>query len=95
MKKLVYLLVIFLVIVFKIPFGYAKAAETLNLSQKNMYETANSLCFTEDTLYILGNRGIYAYKGNELTTCVDLSETYKYRYNPMRPEDEEQAAAWD
>lgn len=94
MKKWMSFLLLLFTLLVSVP-GCAEEAETLNLNQENTYETAASLCFVEDTLYILGNRGIYAYDGNALTLCVDLSDANMYRYNPMRPVDEAQAAAWE
>ena len=37
---------------------------------------------------MLGTYGVYAYQGGELSTAIDLSDTYLYRYNQERPEDE-------
>ena len=40
----------------------AEEAGTVNLTEAHAYETATSLCFIEDTLYMLGAYGIYEYK---------------------------------
>ena len=95
MKKPTCLLLTMLAAMLLLFSGLASADEIISLNQANTYETAADLCFMGDTLYILGNRGIYTYDGNELTTCVDLSDAYPYRYSPKRPEDEGPAAAWD
>ena len=34
---------------------------TVNLTDAHAYETATSLCFIEDTLYVLGSYGVYEY----------------------------------
>lgn len=44
---------------------------------------------------MLGTYGVYAYQDGELSTVVDLSDTYLYRYNQERPEDETEASVWE
>ncbi len=63
--------------------------------QVHDYEVADSLCYVGDTLYMLGTYGVYAYQGGELSTAIDLSDTYLYRYNQERPEDETEASVWE
>ena len=74
---------------------HAEETGTVNLTDAHAYETATSLCFIEDTLYVLGSYGVYEYKDGELKTLVDLTDAYVYRYNQQRPEDAAGAAAWD
>lgn len=78
-------------------FATAQAEETgaIDLSQQHEFETASSLCFMGDTLYILGTYGVYEWKDEQLNTVVDLSESYDYRYMQQRPEDDAEAAMWE
>lgn len=77
------------------PVSAEETTGTVNLTKAHAYETAPSLCFIEDTLYMLGAYGIYTYRDNALTTLVDLSDTYMYRYQQQRPDDAAGAAAWE
>ena len=86
MKKLCAVLVLLVLLVAAVAFAEGDAA--LNLTQVHDYEVADSLCYVGDTLYMLGTYGVYAYQDGELSTVVDLSDTYLYRYNQERPEDE-------
>lgn len=95
MKKLFCLLMTMLVIAIGLLPGYAEGMETVNLNQVKTNETAASLCFIEDALYILGNHGVYMYDDNQLTIVINFPDMYMHRYNPIRPEDEDQAAQWD
>ena len=95
MKKMLCMLLMLLLSMLVCFPSYANEPETLNLTQVHAYETATSLCFIEDTLYMLGAYGLYEYKENELTTVVDLSDAYAYRYQKERPEEEEQALVWE
>lgn len=95
MKKICCLLLVILVSMLVCFPSCAEESVALNLTQMHAYETATSLCFIEDALYMLGSYGVYAYKDNELTTVVDLSGAYTYRFRQDRPEDEEQALAWE
>lgn len=95
MKKMLGMLLMLLLSMLVCFPSYANEPETLNLTQVHAYETATSLCFIEDTLYMLGAYGLYEYKENELTTVVDLSDSYAYRYQKERPEEEEQALVWE
>lgn len=93
-KTLCLLLVLFVSILVCLP-SYAEEANTLDLTQMHAYETVTSLCFIDNALYMLGSYGIYEFKENELSTLIDLSDAYTYRYQQERPEDQEQALAWD
>lgn len=95
MKKIFCMLLMLLLSMLVCFPSYASGPETLNLTQVHAYETATSLCFIEDTLYMLGAYGLYEYKENELAMLVDLSDAYTYRFRQERPEDEEQALAWE
>lgn len=94
MKKILCLLLMLLVSMLVCIPSYAEN-DALNLTQAHAYETATSLCFIENTLYMLGAYGIYEFKDNALTTIVDLSDANMYRFYQERPEDEEQALSWD
>lgn len=95
MKKLVCLVLALLISLLSAFAVHAEETGTVNLTDAHAYETATSLCFIEDTLYVLGSYGIYEYKDGELKTLVDLTDAYVYRYNQQRPEDAAGAAAWD
>lgn len=95
MKKLVCLVLALLISLLSTFAVHAEETGTVNLTDAHAYETATSLCFIEDTLYVLGSYGVYKYKDGELKTLVDLTDAYVYRYNQQRPEDAAGAAAWD
>ena len=95
MKKLVCLVLALLISLLSAFAVHAEETGTVNLTDAHAYETATSLCFIEDTLYVLGSYGAYEYKDGELKTLVDLTDAYVYRYNQQRPEDAAGAAAWD
>lgn len=95
MKKLVCLILALVVTLCSAFAVQAEEAGTVNLTEAHAYETATSLCFIEDTLYMLGAYGIYEYKNGTLATIIDLSDAYRYRFNSQRPTDETEAAAWD
>lgn len=93
MKKLCAVLVLLVLLMAAVAFAEGDAA--LNLTQVHDYEVADSLCYVGDTLYMLGTYGVYAYQDGELSTVVDLSDTYLYRYNQEHPEDETEASVWE
>lgn len=95
MKKLVCLVLTLLVSMFNTFFAHAEGFDAIDLADAHAFETASSLCFIEDKLYILGSYGVYEYKDNELMTIIDLTDTYRYRYRQQRPEDVVGADAWD
>ncbi|MGM9600153.1 MAG: hypothetical protein ACI3W5_01030, partial [Faecousia sp.] len=95
MKKLVCLVLALLISLLSTFSVHAEETGTVNLTDAHAYETAVSLCFIEDTLYVLGSYGIYTYANNELKVVVDLTDVYKYRHKQQRPEDAAGAAAWD
>ena len=95
MKKLVCLVLALLISLLSAFAVHAEETGTVNLTDAHAYETATSLCFIEDTLYVLGSYGVYESKDGELKTLVDLTDAYVYRYNQQRPEDAAGAAAWD
>lgn len=95
MKKLVCLVLALLISLLSAFAVHAEETGMVNLTDTHAYETAASLCFIEDTLYVLGSYGVYEYKDSELKTLVDLTDAYVYRYNQQRPEDAAGAAAWD
>ena len=95
MKKLCAVLVLVLLVLLVAVVAFAERDAALNLTQVHDYEVADSLCYVGDTLYMLGTYGVYAYQGGELSTAIDLSDTYLYRYNQERPEDETEASIWE
>lgn len=70
---------------------------TLVMSDLSAYETANAVCWVDNTLYILGNEGVYRWQHglSQPETVLDLSETRSYRYQEQAPEDEAGKAAWE
>lgn len=95
MKKLICMVLALLISLLSVFAVHAEETGTVNLTDAHAYDTAASLCFIEDTLYMLGSYGVYEYKDNALKTLVDLTDAYMYRYNQQRPEDAAGAAAWD
>ena len=76
----------------------AAAADTttLNLNKGQTYETASSLCWIGDDLYILGTNAVYHWtNGMEAPEAFhDLSASAAYQYAEQPPEDKDGAAAW-
>ena len=73
------------------------ASVVLDLTEMQRYEMASSLCWIDDSLYVLGNKGIYSWKsGSEkMNTVIDLAATSNYDYVQDCPEDESEAAVWN
>ena len=70
MKKLACLVLALLISLLSAFAVHAEETGTVNLTDAHAYETATSLCFIEDTLYVLGSYGVYEYKDGELKTLV-------------------------
>ena len=73
------------------------ASVVLDLTEMQRYEMASSLCWIDDSLYVLGNKGVYSWKsGSEkMNTVIDLAATSNYDYVQDCPEDESEAAVWN
>ena len=73
------------------------ASVVLDLTEMQRYEMASSLCWIDDSLYVLGNKGIYSWKsGSEkMNTVIDLAATSNYDYVQDCPEDESEATVWN
>lgn len=71
-------------------------AAAIDLSGIKPYESAVSMCWVGDSLYILGTYGIYKLQRGESqpTTLVDLSASTQYQYMEQKPDDAEAAASW-
>ncbi len=95
MKKICCVLLMLLISLFTCFPACAEMPSAVNLTRAHANETASSLCFIEDTLYMLGSYGVYKFKDNELSTVVDLSDANIYRYNPERPTTDNEALVWD
>ena len=99
MKKLitglVFSLLIFMACVSPILADGASIA--LDLTEMQRYEMADSLCWIDDSLYVLGNKGVYSWKsGNEkMNTVIDLAAASNYDYVQDCPEDKSEAAVWN
>ena len=73
------------------------ASVALDLTEMQRYEMADSLCWIDDSLYVLGNKGVYSWKsGSEkMNTVIDLTAAFNYDYVQDCPEDESEAAVWN
>lgn len=75
----------------------AAAEETnLDLTALHRFETAKMLCWAEDTLYILGENGLYQWQVGmaEPAEILSLADNAAYFYMQECPEDEQGAALW-
>ena len=73
------------------------ASVVLDLTEMQRYEMASSLCWIDDSLYVLGNKGVYSWKsGSEkMNTVIDLAVASNYDYVQDCPEDESEATVWN
>lgn len=94
MKKILCSLLLLFALLLASLSAWAKEINALDLTETHDYETASSLCFIDDTLYMLGSYGVYAFKDGQLSTVVDLAQANKYRYDSQKPQAEEEASAW-
>lgn len=69
---------------------------TLVLTDSQTYDSANSLCWIDESLYILGSRAVYHWTKGMAAPEVfyDLSEAAAYQYIFSPPKDEQGANAW-
>lgn len=99
MKKLITGLVFSLLILMACvsPILADGASVVLDLTEMQRYEMADSLCWIDDSLYVLGNKGVYSWKsGSEkMNTVIDLAATSNYDYVQDCPEDESEATVWN
>lgn len=99
MKKLITGLVFSLLILMACvsPILADGANVALDLTEMQRYEMAGSLCWIDDSLYVLGNKGVYSWKsGSEkMNTVIDLTAASNYDYVQDCPEDESEAAVWN
>ena len=99
MKKLITGLVFSLLILMACvsPILADGASVVLDLTEMQRYEMAGSLCWIDDSLYVLGNKGVYSWKsGSEkMNTVIDLTAASNYDYVQDCPEDESEAAVWN
>ena len=99
MKKLITGLVFSLLILMACvsPILADGASVVLDLTEMQRYEMADSLCWIDDSLYVLGNKGVYSWKsGNEkMNTVIDLAAASNYDYVQDCPEDKSEAAVWN
>ena len=99
MKKLITGLVFSLLILMACvsPILADGANVALDLTEMQRYEMAGSLCWIDDSLYVLGNKGVYSWKsGSEkMNTVIDLAAPSNYDYVQDCPEDESEAAVWN
>mgnify|MGYP001063923062 FL=1 len=99
MKKLITGLVFSLLILMACvsPILADGASVVLDLTEMQRYEMADSLCWIDDSLYVLGNKGVYSWKsGSEkMNTVIDLAVASNYDYVQDCPEDESEATVWN
>lgn len=99
MKKLITGLVFSLLILMACvsPILADGASVVLDLTEMQRYEMAGSLCWIDDSLYVLGNKGVYSWKsGSEnMNTVIDLAAASNYDYVQDCPEDESEATVWN
>ena len=99
MKKLITGLVFSLLILMACvsPILADGASVVLDLTEMQRYEMAGSLCWIDDSLYVLGNKGVYSWKsGSEkMNTVIDLTAASNYDYVHDCPEDESEAVVWN
>ncbi|NLO84566.1 MAG: hypothetical protein GX096_03940 [Clostridiales bacterium] len=100
MKKLLSILICFALCVSICSCALAQEAKelptALNLNAVQLYESALSLCWLENDLYILGTYAIYHWAEGMETPDVyyDLSSSAAYQYAAQPPKSEEDAQAW-
>ena len=99
MKKLITGLVFFLLIFVACisPIIADGTSMALDLTEMRRYETAISLCWIDDSLYVLGHKGVYSWEnGSEkMNTVIDLTAAFNYDYVQDCPEDESEVAVWN
>ena len=94
-KYLVSLLMI--LILGLVPLNPATAEEVnLDLTRLHRFETVKMLCWVEDTLYILGENGLYQWQVGmaDPAEILSLTDNAAYFYIQECPEDEQEAALW-
>lgn len=69
---------------------------SVNIRQINPMENIRSLCWVEDTLYILGSYGLYRWDAAErsIAPVVDLHDSASYQSQEQKPNGELEAEAW-
>ena len=96
MKKMKLWMMLFCIGLLFVSGGVAEEM-ALDLTQMARFETVSSLCWIDDSLYVLGNKGVYSWKsGSEkMNTVIDLAVASNYDYVQDCPEDESEAAVWN
>ena len=96
MKKMKLWMMLFCIGLLFVSGGVAEEM-ALDLTQMARFETVSSLCWIDDSLYVLGNKGVYSWKsGSEkMNTVIDLTAASNYDYVQDCPEDESEAAVWN
>ena len=96
MKKMKLWMMLFCIGLLFVSGGVAEEM-ALDLTQMARFETASSLCWIDDSLYVLGNKGVYSWKsGSEnMNTVIDLAAASNYDYVQDCPEDESEATVWN
>ena len=81
MKKMKLWMMLFCIGLLFVSGGVAEEM-ALDLTQMARFETVSSLCWIDDSLYVLGNKGVYSWKsGSEkMNTVIDLTAASNYDY---------------
>lgn len=70
--------------------------ETLDLSTLRKYERVNTMCWVGDTLYILGDEGLYTWRHDSgASMLIDMKAAAPLRYIEQPPIDAEQKNTWE
>lgn len=94
MKKSISILVFAFLLLFA---DFVKADDMIiDIDAITRNETILSMCWLNDSLYVLGTQGIYCVElGNpEIKKTVDLSNSTQYRYTQERPESAQEQTLW-
>lgn len=99
MTKRFFMLLCCMLLALGIPCGAQGEARdaALDLSALRPYETVRSLCWIGDTLYMLGNGGVYswAWLDEKPALFLDLSDAEDYQFVQLPPLDGAERKNWD
>ena len=74
-----------------------KADDTIVATNLHDYEVVKDLCWLNEELYMLGSFGVYKWTAEKQQPklVLDLSEAHDFEHMEQRPDDVDQALAWD
>lgn len=75
----------------------AMESHILDFSITNKYEQVQSICWRQEELYVLTNKGIYTWDTNEkeIKSVYDMSVFEQYMYQQTRPSERTESALWE